>query len=166
MFDFDDFHGPQTRDAQPIHTARFTIDFDGSKHAPAMWSLEKSIDFGRSWSVWQHFVKDADNCELLGVSSSNEVSYGGCSSQSYGKNQRIVVDLMEMQLLNSNDGILEASEDWPRATSIRLHFYEWKINIKPLGKSKLSKSVSSHVHFGLLHHSKPKPFIHFSISMR
>lgn len=112
-----------------------------------MWSLEKSIDFGRTWSVWQHFVKDADNCELFGVSPSNEVSYGGCSSHSYVKSQRIIIDLMEMQLLSSNDGILEASEDWPRATSIRLHFYEWKINIKPLGKSKLSKSVSSHVLF-------------------
>lgn len=123
--------------SQPIHIAKFSIDFDGSKHAPAVWRLEKSLDFGKTWNVWQYFVKDPDNCELLGIkSSSNEVGSVIdnviCSSQLYVKNQPIVVDLMENQLL----------EDWTRATNVRLHFYEWKFNINPLRNSKISESVS------------------------
>lgn len=135
--------------SQLIHIAKFSIDFDGSKHAPALWSLERSTDFGQTWSVWNYFVKDADNCELIrssSSSSSNEVVSDVddviCSSQSYLKNQRIVVDLMEIQLLKSNTVIPQALEEWTRVTSIRLHFYEWKVNIKPLRNSKISENVS------------------------
>lgn len=113
-----------------------------------MWSLEKSTDFGQTWSVWQYFVKDADNCELLGVASSltNEVSYEDnviCSSRSYAKNPRIVVDLMDAELLKfANTDIAEALEARSRTTNVRLHFYKWISNITPLRNSKIGENVS------------------------
>lgn len=112
-----------------------------------MWSLEQSADFGETWRVWQYFVKDPDNCELLGItsSSSNEVSYEDneiCSMHSYAKNNRVVVDLMDTELLKSNTDLREALEERSLTTNIRLHFYEWKVNIQPLKNSKIGENVS------------------------
>lgn len=36
----------------------------GNSPRPGLWTLEKSSDYGKSWSAWQHFSDSPSDCEI------------------------------------------------------------------------------------------------------
>lgn len=89
---------------------------------PAIWSLEKSIDHGETWSVWQYFVKDSDNCELLHSYRATDKKKTGvaaiCSSQSYIENSPIFIYLIKNQKFTIDDPNWEVVEEWIRVSTM------------------------------------------------
>lgn len=113
--------------------------------------MEKSTDCGKTWSVWQYFVKDSDDCELLGVEPALDENATAaaanvvCSSQQYVKNRPIAIDLLNNHQLITNNVKSEVLDEWTRTTSVRLHFYGLKIDLKyfPLLKNpNITENVS------------------------
>lgn len=135
---------------QAIHIAKFSIEFVGSKHAPALWSLEKSTDYGKTWSVWHFITNDPYNCELLGIESTSDgtstADNSTCLMQPYVVNQPITIDLMKNHQLTTNKVKSDTLVEWTRATSVRLHFYGLKVNLKHfplLKKPNITETVNS-----------------------
>lgn len=136
---------------QVVHIAKLSIEFEGSKHAPAIWSLESSIDHGKTWSVREYIVKNPDDCELLGVDSSTVDNFAAgnvsCSPHQYQANRPIVIDLLRNhQLITNNVTYGDAMNEWTRTTSIRLRFYGLKMDLKyfPLLKDpNITETVSA-----------------------
>lgn len=111
--------------------------------------MEKSIDHGKTWSVWQYIVKNPDDCELLGVEPSLDDNFTGvnvtCSPHQYHKNRSTVIDLLKNHQLATNNVKSEALNEWTRVTSFRLHFYGLKMDLKyfPLLKNQnITETVS------------------------
>ena len=36
----------------------------GNSPRPGLWTLEKSSDYGKTWSAWQHFSDSPTDCEI------------------------------------------------------------------------------------------------------
>lgn len=36
----------------------------GNSPRPGLWTLEKSKDYGKTWSSWQHFSDSPSDCEI------------------------------------------------------------------------------------------------------
>lgn len=153
--------------------AKLSIEFVGSKHAPAVWSLDKSIDYGKTWRVLRYFVKNPDDCELLGIDLATDgnyfTDYVTCSPQKYQTNRPLVIDLTKNQQLITNKVKSEEFDEWTRATNVRLHFYGLKIDLKyfPLLKNpNITETVSLYKMFGIEARSSESMFVVFSIFMR
>lgn len=106
----------------------------GNSPRPGLWTVEKSIDYGKTWTPWQHFSDLPSDCEtyfgkdsLRPITSDDDVV---CTTE-YSKIVPLENGEIPVMLLNNrpsannyfNSTILQ---EWTRATNVRFRFLRTK----------------------------------------
>lgn len=106
----------------------------GNSPRPGLWSLEKSSDYGKTWSAWQHFSDTPADCEtFFGRDSLKPITKDDdviCTTE-YSKIVPLEDGEIPVMLLNNrpsannyfNSSVLQ---EWTRATNVRFRFYRTK----------------------------------------
>jgi laminin alpha 3/5 len=59
---------------QEFHVAYVWIQMANSPR-PGLWTLEKSVDHGKTWTAWQHFASSPAECaRVFGLSSLSPIT--------------------------------------------------------------------------------------------
>lgn len=106
----------------------------GNSPRPGLWTLEKSSDYGQTWTAWQHFSDTPSDCEtyfgrdsLKPITSDNDIV---CTTE-YSKIVPLEGGEIPVMLLNNrpsannyfNSSVLQ---EWTRATNIRIRLLRTK----------------------------------------
>ncbi|XP_077991288.1 laminin subunit alpha-5-like [Glandiceps talaboti] len=112
---------------QQFHVAYIIIKFANSPR-PAIWVLERSTDYGRTFTPWQYFASTDTDCNtqfgmhsLLPIKRDDQVI---CSTE-YSKivpleNGEIVVSLVNGRPNANNFSHAEILQEWTKATNVRI----------------------------------------------
>lgn len=106
----------------------------GNSPRPGVWALEKSKDYGKTWSPWQYFSDSASDCRtFFGVDSYSAIS----------RDDSVICTLDYSKLVPLEGGEIPFStltgrpsanhyfnstvlQEWTRATNIRFRFLRTK----------------------------------------
>ncbi|XP_064363379.1 laminin subunit alpha-3 isoform X2 [Dromaius novaehollandiae] len=114
---------------QLFHVAYILIKFANSPR-PDLWILERSVDFGRSYTPWQYFAHSKADClECFGKEANVPVRRDNdviCTTE-YSRivpleNGEIVVSLVNGRPGAKNFTYSPSLREFTKATNIRLHF--------------------------------------------
>lgn len=106
----------------------------GNSPRPELWVLEKSTDYGKTWSPWQYFAdSDSDCLTYFGVDSHKPITRDDsviCTTE-YSKIVPLEGGEIPISILNNrpsakhyfNSTILQ---EWTRATNVRFRFLRTK----------------------------------------
>lgn len=106
----------------------------GNSPRPGLWTLEKSSDYGKTWSAWQHFSDTPADCEtFFGRESLKPITQDDdviCTTE-YSKIVPLEDGEIPVMLLNnrpSKNNYFNSSvlQEWTRATNVRFRFYRTK----------------------------------------
>lgn len=106
----------------------------GNSPRPGLWSLEKSSDYGKTWTAWQHFSDSAADCEtFFGIESTKTIKRDDdviCTTE-YSKIVPLEDGEIPVVLLNnrpSKNNYFNSSvlQEWTRATNVRFRFLRTK----------------------------------------
>lgn len=106
----------------------------GNSPRPGLWTLEKSNDYGKTWTAWQHFSDSPADCETyFGKDSLRPITADDnviCTTE-YSKivpleNGEIPVPLLTGRP-SANDYFNSPTlQEWTRATNVRIRFLRTK----------------------------------------
>ncbi|XP_067887186.1 laminin subunit alpha-3 isoform X2 [Heterodontus francisci] len=114
---------------QLFHVAYILIKFANSPR-PDLWVLERSVDFGRSYSPWQYFAHSKRDCEdLFGTRARGRITRDDdviCTTE-YSRilpleNGEIVISLVNGRPGSTNFNDSPVLREFTKATNIRLRF--------------------------------------------
>ncbi|XP_071660282.1 laminin subunit alpha-3 isoform X2 [Patagioenas fasciata] len=114
---------------QLFHVAYILIKFANSPR-PDLWILERSVDFGKTYTPWQYFAHSKADClERFGKEANLPVRRDGdvlCTTE-YSRilpleNGEIVVSLVNGRPGAKNFTYSSSLREFTKATNIRLHF--------------------------------------------
>jgi laminin alpha 3/5 len=106
----------------------------GNSPRPGLWILEKSKDYGKSWSPWQYFSDSESDCTTyFGIDSHTPITRDDsviCTTE-YSKLVPLEGGEIPISILNSrpsakhyfNSTVLQ---EWTRATNVRFRFLKTK----------------------------------------
>lgn len=105
----------------------------GNSPRPGLWTLEKSVDYGKSWTAWQHFSDLPSDCEYLDKDSLKPIRADDdvvCTTE-YSKivpleNGEIPVMLLNNRPSANNYFNSTVLQEWTRATNVRFRFLRTK----------------------------------------
>ncbi|XP_070555377.1 laminin subunit alpha-like [Ptychodera flava] len=112
---------------QQFHVAYVIIKFANSPR-PALWVLERSTDYGKTFTPWQYFANTDTNCNtFFGMRSLAPLTRDDqviCSTE-YSKivpleNGEIVVSLVNNRPSANNFSHAAVLQEWTKATNVRL----------------------------------------------
>ncbi|EGI60824.1 PREDICTED: laminin subunit alpha [Acromyrmex echinatior] len=118
---------------QEFHVAYVYIRM-GNSPRPGLWVLEKSKDYGKTWSPWQYFSDSASDClTYFGVDSHKPITRDDsviCTTE-YSKVVPLEGGEIPISILNNrpsakhyfNSTLLQ---EWTRATNVRFRFLRTK----------------------------------------
>ncbi|KAL5291286.1 epi-1 family protein [Megaselia abdita] len=118
---------------QEFHVAYLFIRM-GNSPRPGLWTLEKSSDYGKSWSPWQHFSDTESDCELyFGKDSIKPLTRDDdviCTTE-FSKIVPLEDGEIPIMLLNNRPSAQNyfnstALQEWTRATNIRIRLLRTK----------------------------------------
>lgn len=101
---------------------------------PGVWILERSIDFGKTWSPWQYFAGNPTECKQLFNLTAKDVpdidDEAICTTK-FSKvvpleNGEIIVSLVDDRPNALNFSNSQKLQDWTKATSVRLRMLQTK----------------------------------------
>lgn len=79
----------------------------GNSPRPGLWTLEKSSDYGKSWTPWQHFSDTESDCELY---------FGKDSTKPLTRDDDVICTTEFSKIVPLEDG--EVSNDFNSQTKI------------------------------------------------
>lgn len=106
----------------------------GNSPRPGLWTLEKSNDYGKTWSSWQHFSDSHSDCEtyfgsksLRSINKDDDVI---CTTE-FSKivpleNGEIIVRLLTGRPSANNYFNSTILQEWTRATNVRIRLLRTK----------------------------------------
>ena len=106
----------------------------GNSPRPGLWVLEKSKDYGKTWSPWQYFSDSEEDCKTyFGVDSHTPITRDDsviCTTE-YSKIVPLEGGEIPISILNNrpsakhyfNSTVLQ---EWTRATNVRFRFLRTK----------------------------------------
>ncbi|CRK95483.1 CLUMA_CG008952, isoform A [Clunio marinus] len=106
----------------------------GNSPRPGLWTLEKSSDYGKTWSPWQHFSDSPSDCEIyFGRDSLNPVRRDDdviCTTE-FSKivpleSGEIIVRLLNGRPSSNNYFNSSTLQEWTRATNVRIRLLRTK----------------------------------------
>lgn len=106
----------------------------GNAPRPGLWTLEKSNDYGKTWSSWQHFSDSLSDCEThFGRHSLNPINKDDdviCTTE-FSKivpleNGEIIVRLLTGRPSANNYFNSTILQEWTRATNVRIRLMRTK----------------------------------------
>ncbi|CAL7933589.1 unnamed protein product [Xylocopa violacea] len=118
---------------QEFHVAYVYMKMANSPR-PGLWALEKSKDYGKTWSPWQYFSDTANDClTYFGVNSSKAITRDDsviCTTE-YSQIVPLEGGEIPISILNNrpsakhyfNSTLLQ---EWTRATNVRFRFLRTK----------------------------------------
>ncbi|XP_015602424.1 laminin subunit alpha [Cephus cinctus] len=118
---------------QEFHVAYVYVRM-GNSPRPGLWILEKSKDYGKTWSPWQYFSDSANDClTYFGVDSNTPITRDDsviCTTE-YSKIVPLEGGEIPISILNNrpsakhyfNSTLLQ---EWTRATNVRFRFLRTK----------------------------------------
>lgn len=118
---------------QEFHVAYVYIKMANSPR-PGVWALEKSTDYGKTWSAWQYFSDTANDCLVyFGVDSHKTITRDDsviCTTE-YSQIVPLEGGEIPISILNNrpsaqhyfNSTLLQ---EWTRATNVRFRFLRTK----------------------------------------
>ncbi|XP_011495348.1 PREDICTED: laminin subunit alpha [Ceratosolen solmsi marchali] len=118
---------------QEFHVAYVYVRM-GNSPRPGLWILEKSKDYGKSWSPWQYFSDSESDCmTYFGIDSHTPITRDDsviCTTE-YSKLVPLEGGEIPISILNSrpsakhyfNSTVLQ---EWTRATNVRFRFLKTK----------------------------------------
>ncbi|XP_034480299.1 laminin subunit alpha [Drosophila innubila] len=118
---------------QEFHVAYLFIRM-GNSPRPGLWTLEKSSDYGKTWTSWQHFSDTPTDCETYfgrdtykPITKDNDVI---CTTE-YSKivpleNGEIPVMLLNGRPSSTNYFNSSVLQEWTRATNVRIRLLRTK----------------------------------------
>ncbi|XP_078449871.1 laminin subunit alpha-5-like isoform X2 [Lampetra planeri] len=116
---------------QLFHVGHITVKFANSPR-PSVWLLERSADFGHTYSPWQYFAPTEQECQRrFGVAADERVSRDDdvtCSTQHSGivplENGEVVVSLMGGRPGATDNSISPALRNFTTASHVRLRLLQ------------------------------------------
>ncbi|SPP85142.1 laminin subunit alpha [Drosophila guanche] len=118
---------------QEFHVAYLFIRM-GNSPRPGLWTLEKSVDYGKTWTPWQHFSDTPADCETyFGKDTYKPISRDDdviCTTE-YSKivpleNGEIPVMLLNERPSSTNYFNSSVLQEWTRATNVRIRLLRTK----------------------------------------
>ncbi|XP_077867614.1 laminin subunit alpha-5-like, partial [Saccoglossus kowalevskii] len=112
---------------QQFHVAYVIVKFANSPR-PALWVLERSTDYGQTFTPWQYFASTDSDCNTyFGMQSLEAITRDDqviCSTE-YSKivpleNGEIVVSLVNNRPSANNFSYAAVLQEWTKATTVRL----------------------------------------------
>ncbi|XP_058457360.1 laminin subunit alpha [Malaya genurostris] len=118
---------------QEFHVAYLFIRM-GNSPRPGLWTLEKSIDYGKTWLPWQHFSDSPADCETyFGAKSLRPIINDDdviCTTE-YSKIVPLESGEIPVMLLNNRPSANNyfnstTLQEWTRATNVRIRLLRTK----------------------------------------
>lgn len=118
---------------QEFHVAYLFIRM-GNSPRPGLWTLEKSNDYGKTWTSWQHFSDSQSDCETyFGRDSLRPITQDDdviCTTE-YSKIVPLEDGEIPVMLLNNRPSAANyfnstVLQEWTRATNVRFRFLRTK----------------------------------------
>ncbi|XP_037946379.1 laminin subunit alpha-like [Teleopsis dalmanni] len=118
---------------QEFHVAYLFIRM-GNSPRPGLWTLEKSTDYGKTWTPWQHFSDTPADCETyFGKDTYKPITRDDdviCTTE-YSKivpleNGEIPVMLLNERPSSTNYFNSTVLQEWTRATNVRIRLLRTK----------------------------------------
>lgn len=106
----------------------------GNSPRPGLWSLEKSSDYGKTWTAWQHFSDTPSDCEtFFGIEPTKTITRDDdviCTTE-FSKivpleDGEIPVVLLNNRPSKNNYFNSTVLQEWTRATNVRFRFLRTK----------------------------------------
>lgn len=105
----------------------------GNSPRPGAFSLEKSMDYGKTWTPWQHFSDSPADCETIFKGSVRSITRDDdviCTNE-YSKivpleNGEIPIMLLNNRPSANNYFNSTVLQEWTRATNIRIRLIRTK----------------------------------------
>ncbi|XP_050097931.1 laminin subunit alpha isoform X1 [Anopheles aquasalis] len=140
------WQSPPLSRGMKYNEVNLTIDFDqefhvaylfirmGNSPRPGLWSLEKSSDYGKTWTPWQHFSDSPADCvTFFGANSLKPLQHDDdviCTME-HSKIVPLEGGEIPIRLLNnrpSANNYFNSStlQEWSRATNIRIRLLRTK----------------------------------------
>ncbi|XP_058060994.1 laminin subunit alpha [Anopheles bellator] len=140
------WQSPPLSRGMKYNEVNLTIDFDqefhvaylfirmGNSPRPGLWSLEKSSDYGKSWTPWQHFSDSPADCvTFFGPDSLKPLQHDNdviCTME-HSKIVPLEGGEIPIRLLNnrpSANNYFNSStlQEWSRATNVRIRLLRTK----------------------------------------
>ncbi|XP_012267208.2 laminin subunit alpha [Athalia rosae] len=118
---------------QEFHVAYVYIRM-GNSPRPGLWALEKSKDYGKTWSPWQYFSDSASDClTYFGVDSHNPISRDDSVICTTDYSRLVPLEGGEIPFSTLNDRPSANHyfnstllQEWTRATNVRFRFLRTK----------------------------------------
>ncbi|OQV14684.1 Laminin subunit alpha [Hypsibius exemplaris] len=118
---------------QEFHVAYILVTM-GNSPRPEQWTLERSTDYGKTWTAWQHFADPPSDCETyFGVEPDQPLTKDDqvvCTSK-YSRlvpleGGEIVVSLVNDRPGRDNFLTNFVLQNWTKATNVRFNFQRMK----------------------------------------
>ncbi|ALC44510.1 LanA [Drosophila busckii] len=140
------WQSPPLSRGMKFNEVNLTIDFDqefhvaylfirmGNSPRPGLWTLEKSTDYGKTWSPWQHFSDTPTDCDTyFGKETYKPITRDDdviCTTE-YSKivpleNGEIPVMLLNGRPSSTNYFNSTVLQEWTRATNVRIRLLRTK----------------------------------------
>lgn len=140
---------------QEFHVAYVFIKM-GNSPRPGVWTLERSRDFGQTYTPWQYFAETQADCiQYFGALSIQKISRDDsviCETKFSSivplEGGEIPVQLLTNRPSSVHFGNSSTLQDWSTATNIRLRFIRPRTTIGHLGQ-QLDSTVTRRVSFCL-----------------
>jgi len=142
---------------QEFHIAYILLKM-GNSPRPDVWVLERSSDFGKTWSAWQYFAPTKDDCiKFFGNQSLERITRDDsviCETK-FSKiipleNGEITVKLVSDRPGASNFSMSPTLQQWSKATNIRLRFLRPKTTLEDLVEgARRDKTVTRRYFYSL-----------------